>query len=517
MSSHLPREPSCETCPEKQDAVVPSLINKPDITRKGALVRLVIFCLILAFGIKPIWWSSGGDTIFYLGVSRWLWEHGELLIFGKEQIFNQIGLCLFYCPAFAFGERPFLVLSILQWLASVGALVGCYHWFRKFLGRDDSVLLTGLVFLTACFWIYYLRFLTETWACCLLFALAVIYQKTVAAMQKQNFSHAWLWLLASLPVMVWAVLTRNVIAFLAVGFGIVMLLLGWQMRCRKVWFHGLSMAVLLNLVAGATGCGWLIYQDHQKDLKKSENMSYVNFVKNDVMSSTTDSTSVLTLVADSIHLRTTMIGRAMVPGMFRTYPETGQWLHPLTWLNILISLVIVWGYVLLARSSLDAFVWMVPFYALLVLLLPYGAGTRFLIPVMPVVILSLYRCTVGLTWQKKALLILFVLHFVVMVGRVLSVFPQEITRHQQWELIDRVALRIQQISTTEQWASVGIDSDWSNMLAFSAKQFLKEWDPAQSDAPTALYLVLDTHSQVPVPDGYVLLDNIENYHLYKRQ
>ncbi|MBL4701777.1 MAG: hypothetical protein JKX85_11030 [Phycisphaeraceae bacterium] len=107
--------------------------------------------LLLAGAINSIWWSSGGDAITYLGVARSLWQDGQLALLGQREIFNQIGITFFYAPAFAFGDRPFLVLSIMQWFVAVGAMVGCYHWLRKILSRDDSILLTGLMFLNNVF------------------------------------------------------------------------------------------------------------------------------------------------------------------------------------------------------------------------------------------------------------------------------------------------------------------------------------------------------------------------------
>ncbi|HCD31231.1 MAG TPA: hypothetical protein DER01_02425 [Phycisphaerales bacterium] len=502
-------EQSDETCTSDQDVVVPCVKDAGDLTRNGVIWRLVIFAILLAFAIKPIWWSPGGDAVIYLDVAQSLWQTGQLEAFGSKAIFNQVGVAFFFAPAFAFADRPFLMLSVMQWAAAVGIMILCYRWLRKELNRDHSMLMTWLILLNTSFWIYYLRFLSETWCCVLLFTLALMYQELVNAIKQGRYRSAWLWCIASLPVMVWAALTRNICTFMVGGLAVVLLRLYWQQRMGRILLHGMAMVLLVSLVGGVTAGGWLLYQQKQTDATSQVSESYLEFAERALSENAQQSRSVVKVVTDSIHRRTTTLGRAVVPGMFRTYPEDGQWLHPLTFVNVIVTILAICGFLRLARSSLDVYVWMTPFYVVLLLVLPYGAGTRLLLPVMPVVWLSLYELFKERSWQKNAIMVLLVLHLIITVGRVVSMYPHELQRHQEWPIIDTLAQSVDQIDPQRQatWAYLGMDSDYVSMLSFSRNRLIVPFNPESQ----AQYIVVVGDTQRP--QNYQWIQSVENYHL----
>ena len=255
--------------------------------------------------------------------------------------------------------------------------------------------------------------------------------------------------------------------------------------------------------------GWLLYQKSLVNPDSSANNSYLEYVKKDFQG---QGHSLLKISVDNSHRLLTKVGRVLVPGMFRTYAEVGDWLNPLMLLNVVLGGLLVWGYVLLARSSCDAYVWMLPFYMALIWVMPYGAGTRFMIPVLPVILLSLQRLLVDKTWKKKLLLILLILHMAVTIGRISSEYPQELVRARDWPVMDEMALRINEIDTQTRWACVGMDSDWVAMLCLAADRPFGEWERRKHANPDYI-IVLHTNAQSP--DGYQLIAEVGDYHLMR--
>ncbi len=470
----------------------------------------MIFAFLLAFAIKPIWWASGGDSRVYLSVAQSLWEHFTLESLGEPEIFNQIGVAIFFAPAYAFGDRPFLVLSIFQWLAAVGTMLGCYQWFQRYINRDDSILLTGLVMFNVCYWICYLRFLSEIWCCFLLVCMALVLRHIIDVLKDQRFGLAWAWQAASIPLSIWMVLTRNVTSMIAPGFAIAVLLLAWQSKRRKMWVHALLLIVLTNAVAGSTAVGWQWYQGATVVEDKTVHGSYMEFLANDMGK---QGDNLLSIAADNTHRRMTNIGRAMVPGMFRTYPEIGQWLHPLSVLNAALSVILLIGFFKLARGKLDAYTWMPLFFMVLMWAIPYEGGTRFVLPILPVMWLCLHRVLEGRSWRKTVFLVLLVMHVIVTVGRVATVYPLELARDQDWALMERIAQRTREIDVENHWYTVGVDSDWVNMISLASNRPIWEWHDRGDRLPEHI-IVFDGAEP---PEGYSLIQTIDKYHLMEKR
>ena len=97
----------------------------------------------------------------------------------------------------------------------------------------------------------------------------------------------------------------------------------WQQRMGRILLHGMAMVLLVSLVGGVTAGGWLLYQQKQTDATSQVSESYLEFAERALSENAQQSRSVVKVVTDSIHRRTTTLGRAVVPGMFRTYPEDG--------------------------------------------------------------------------------------------------------------------------------------------------------------------------------------------------
>ncbi len=63
-------------------------------------------------------------------------------------------------PAFAFGDRPFLAVSILQWMMALSLIGGLYVWARRQFPAT-AILFTAAVMVNISVWTYYRRPLKE--------------------------------------------------------------------------------------------------------------------------------------------------------------------------------------------------------------------------------------------------------------------------------------------------------------------------------------------------------------------
>jgi hypothetical protein len=81
-------------------------------------------------------------------------------------------------------------------------------------------------------------------------------------------------------------------------------------------------------------------------------------------------------------------GRVVVPGMFKSYNETG-WLDPNLLIYGPVCVCVAWAWWRLARQTVDPLLLGVPFYVLLHIVYPYEAGARFFVPLLPIFVASL--------------------------------------------------------------------------------------------------------------------------------
>lgn len=474
---------SGETCQSEQDGVVRCVKDGADLTRKGVVLRLVIFAILLAGAVKPIWWAPGGDASCYVAIARSLGQDGKLERLGQSFLYYPPGVSFMYAPAFWFGDRPFLLMSMIQWLAAVIAMGCIFAWFRRWLSRDHAVILTALVFFNVCSWGYYVRFLSETLFCCLLFGLAVIFQYLLDAVRAQRVKQAIGLACLSVPILVWLILTRPVGVFAAGGLGLAMFVTCVKSHKRSVWLTGMTIAVLLNVLAATIALSWLSYNKHQA--QHYGESTYVNQLV-DVDQSMVGS------VLDNVHRRVNTVGRLLVPGLFRTYADLGDWLNPLMVLYVGLSVLVVWGFVKLMRLRVDAFVWMIPLYVGMYMIWPYGQGTRFFIPILPVVLLAGYQLIAKRKWCDTFLLVFLVLHMVFLVGRYAKEWPEALALHRQWSQIDTIADEMKQAGQPDMvWASMGLDTDQLGMLSFTTNHTI---------------VMLERDDKTTTPDGVVMIE-----------
>lgn len=509
MNASSSKSQHLEGYSQEVDGVVSHTLDVQDITRKGALLRLFFFVIILATAIKPVWWSPGGDALSYVSIAKSLGEDGKLLRLGQTHLYHPPGVSFLYAPAFWFSSRPFVLMSVLQWLAATIALISCYHWFRRWLSRDRSILLTGVVFFNACSWGYYLRFLSEIWFCGLLFTVAALSPILSDALSKKKFAKGWGLTVLLTPLVIGLIMTRPVGVFIAGGIGISLFVSCLKWRNRSAWIHAFLIAVVLNLVA-VTSAYLLVRYDQQQAVLNGSH-TYTNQILQ------ADQTFVQTLV-DNVHRRINTVGRLFVPGCFRTYADTGDWLNPILLIYLPLTFMVCWGGVLLIRRHNDPFIMMAPLYVGMFLIWPYSQGTRFFIPILPLMVLAVYQLINDQKWCDKFLRIFLVLHLSVMTVRYVTQWPEALQVHQQWAVLDEIALVMKRLplNPNEVFGSSGLDSDQVSMLSLVLNTRVISVERFTDELPR--YLVLAPNKeQEKTLQSYTLIQQTHGYSLLKKE
>ena len=101
---------------------------------------LAALAVLMAVQISP-WLYPAVDGCLYLKTVREFLSTQKLSSF---HCYVPPGYLPLIAPAFAFGDRPFLAVSILQWLMAVALIGGLYVWARRQFPAT-AVLFTSLV------------------------------------------------------------------------------------------------------------------------------------------------------------------------------------------------------------------------------------------------------------------------------------------------------------------------------------------------------------------------------------
>lgn len=95
-------------------------------------------------------------------------------------------------------------------------------------------------------------------------------------------------------------------------------------------------------------------------------------------------------ILEGLRLRIGEVGRLVIPGMFKSYGPPGDWLNPNMIAFLPLFSAVGWGWWLMSRRNQDVALLAVPFYFGLFVFWPYDQGTRYFLPLLPMMLLSLW-------------------------------------------------------------------------------------------------------------------------------
>jgi hypothetical protein len=210
---------------------------------------LTALVLLMAVQISP-WLYPAVDGCLYLKTIR------EFLSVDKLSNFHCYvppGYLPLIAPAFAFGDRPFLAVSILQWLMAIALIGGLYVWARRQFPAT-AVLFTVVVMVNISMWTYYRRPLKEVAS----MALLMWTVNLMHVLLEERRPTRIVALTAAVALLTaYMTLIRYASITVAVGFALAALLLA--RRQAFGWGRALLMSGVIGGAAAAALAGWLYF------------------------------------------------------------------------------------------------------------------------------------------------------------------------------------------------------------------------------------------------------------------
>lgn len=210
---------------------------------------LIVLALLLAVQISPYFYPTLDGCLYLKTIHDFF--HAESL--SDFHCYVPPGYPLLITPAFVFGDRPFLAISILQWLMAVSLMLGLYVWARRQF-PSMAVLFTAFVMVNTTLWLCYRRPLKDVVSMSLLIWLVNLMHVLLHEGRLKRVV-----LLTSLISFLTTFLTliRFSGVTLAVGFSVASLWMAWR---REIgWLRAVAMSFMVSTAAAAALGGWVYY------------------------------------------------------------------------------------------------------------------------------------------------------------------------------------------------------------------------------------------------------------------
>jgi hypothetical protein len=387
-----------------------------------------MFALLLAVQISP-WWYPTPDATTYLSIARSIAVSHRLSNLGGTHLGYPPGYPLIISPAFLISSRPFLLLSLMHWVMAVIFMAAIYRWFRK-IAPDAAVLLTGLTMVNAAFWIYYRRTLSEmAFMAVMMWAVVVL----DSALEAGSSNKSAILTAAGTALVMVLVAIRETGVLLVAGFAVASLL---AIRAGKLrWGRGLVMAAAMACPAIAAVVAFMLY-----DFATARAAPSAVFGTH--LGGLIDSTTpMVARVIEGLRLRISEVGRLLVPAMFKAYSGHGQWLHIDMLVYLIVFAVVILGWTRLLRRRSDVLAATAPFYFVLYAVWAFDADTRYLLPLLPLLLACLWLAIESFSlWRLRFLALLLVAHLAVAFGYWTGVeIPRARTCNAQWASVAALA------------------------------------------------------------------------------
>lgn len=388
---------------------------------------LALSALVLAMQISPLWYATPDGTA-YLSIARQVAAGGPLSRLGSAELSFPLGYPLLISPAFLLGERPFLALSIMHWLLAVVFMLGVYAWARRLIG-PPALWVTGVVMASVVVWALYRRTLSEAAFLSVMIWAVVAWNALVGALAARRPRAA---LLAAAGALL-AALTMIREAGALFGAGVALALLAGLLR-GEVSRRAAALPLAVVAIAALVGVAAI----------RPERIAAASGVFAGRVAAYADAGAAVTgPFSARLHLRVTEIGQLLMPGMFSAYGP--GWVDINTLVYVPLAVIVAVGWWMLVRGTADVLVLTAPFYVALYLAWPYFGGTRYLLPLLPLLVACLWRAYRPLRhWRRPAFALALVAHLGVAAGYwLIDDAPRARACDRQWPAVQQLAARIE--------------------------------------------------------------------------
>lgn len=392
-----------------------------------------LFLAAALFGAVQIspWWYATPDSTCYLSIARSMWSPDGPTNLGRSQLFFSIGYPLLIAPTFLLDDRPFLWIAVIHWLLTLALMAGVYRWAKP-LGPVVALVATIVTVVHALYGNLARRPLSEpffmttmVWA-----ALTLDTLRTSTESRKRILAGIVGTLLLTL-----ACLIRPNGVMLIPGFGMAMLASAWGDRRRVV--AALGIAALVGSIAAGVFFASRAIDDRRASGEKP-------FTYWDQMQKFQDpGKSMLGRVPGGLVVQMYDFQRVIVPGNFKSRTRSTDPVNVNLPVALAATVLVAVGWWMLVRKRGDVWTWTFPFYIALNALWAADAGTRYTVPVMPVVLAAFW---LGQPYLKHAawwVLTFIVLHTAVGIGFwAVGDLPRNYQRNQHWDSVGRLTAMV---------------------------------------------------------------------------
>lgn len=455
-----------------------------DAMNRRPRLWLTVFALLLAAQISP-WWYPSNDGCTYLAMARRI-ATGDLLEQYRQQgVGLPPGYPLLVGPTFLLSDHPFLALSIVHWLLGAALLVGVYRWARRQC-PEAAVLTAGLVLFNAALLYNYRRTLKE-----IAFLTALVWAaEALEALARSTRWRELMWrLVPAVLLLVLVILIRYSGIVLFAGFVAAVLLRLWHHSTRRA--QAVTAASILG-TAAVLALGLLIY--------------FGGYIYLQGFAGTLG--ELPARLAEGLQVRISDIGRVSVAGMFKSYNDDGDWLNINMAVFLPVSLLVAAGWWRIGGRRHDVLSLTLPFYFALYVVWPFGQAARFMVPMLPVLVVCIWHGMQACgRWRPAFFLISLAAHFGTSAGYWLAVdAPRAMACDRYWpavrELCDEIRRNPQPVvvgDVTDRW---DVANEVRNMLEFTLDRGIAHrWTDADP-LPTVQWII--QRDTKPVPPGFTV-------------
>jgi hypothetical protein len=412
---------------------------------------LLICAALLAVQISP-WWYPAPDSVLYLSIARSIVKGEHISRLGSSQLAFPPGYPLLISPAFLVGDRPFLLLSVIHWGMAVALMLGVYVWARRQCPAA-ALLITGLVMVNIGVWVHYRRMLSE-----LAFMMVAVWTVYVlnAARRASTLRSALSWGVAGALLLVLLGMIREVGVLFGAGCGAALCIDAYRHRQR--WSRAIILALLVSVPAAVAVAGFTRYDVAMAQRSVEHTGTHWDGL---VRPQPTGR------VAEGVRLRISDIGRLTIPGMFKAYSGPGQWVNVNLAVYVAVCVLVTFGWWKFISRECDVYALTLPFYLAAYVAWPFDGGTRYVVPLLPVLLACVWFAIESRRrWRLTLLAALLVAHLAVAVGYwTLIEIPRARECNAEWSSAEELAARLRGSSQTLLAANVP-PCLWL-MLAFS--------------------------------------------------
>jgi hypothetical protein len=394
------------------------------LARAEAWPRLWLLVALLLPGLQiRARWYATPDGVAYLSIARRLAAGLPPARLGDPQLGYPLGYPLLISPAFWVDARPWLTLALLHWGLAALFLLGVHRWARRQLG-DAGVWVTLLCAVNVNVWILYRRTLSEAAFCAVLPWAVLALDRLLDRPRGGERMRARL--VAAAVSLLLLVAIREVGLLFAAG--------ALLAAVAHVWRGELSLRRAAPALAAIAALALL-----GLGVIRPERLAAAGPVFAGRASDYADAAvAVGTTLAARVHLRITEVGQLLVPGMFKAYGA--DWWDINTLVYAPLVLVVGVGWWRLWRRGPDVFVASVLPYLGLHLAWPYAAGTRYLLPLLPVLWAAGWSAAAALPHRRTWCAVLCAAHLGVAVGYLALIdAPRARACDAEWPAVDRIA------------------------------------------------------------------------------